>query len=474
MPENQSDLTPEELPINSASSSPEETTDIPAADSTQEIQENPPASRSHEETEAPEPALFQETPAELPEPVSQDQPEKPSVSISREQAIKDALLYKRFKILDRIEHWIFITSFITLALTGLVQRYSSSPIAQAIMRGLGGIETTRQIHHIAAVLMMLCVIYHIGAIGFKLYVKRARLTMLPGIYDLTAFWDTFKYFIGRKKHPPQQGRFTFEEKIEYFAVVWGTIIMAITGFMMWNPILTTKFLSGQFIPAAKFAHSMEAVLAVLSIFIWHFYHIFVKTMNKSMFNGNLNETQMLHEHPLELADIKAGTATRIVDPKEIARRKKIFFPSYGVLAGLMVVGLIFFVTFEQTAITTVPPVGENVEVFAPLTPTPFPTPLPTNTPLPAAETPTWENTVGPLFAERCSSCHGSIGKLAELDLSSYETALAGGKSGLVIVPGNLEESLLIAIQSAGGHPGQLTPEEIQVVTEWIAAGAPEK
>ncbi len=391
-----------------------------------------------------------------------------------EQEIATQQLFRRFSILDRIEHWVFITSFLTLGLTGLVQRYSESPISQAIIRGLGGIEMTRSIHHVAAILMMLSVIYHIGAVVYKIYVRRVRMSMLPTPYDFSAAWDTVKYFLGIRKHPAQQGRFTFEEKVEYWAVVWGTIVMGLTGFMMWNPILTTRFLDGQFIPAAKYAHSMEAVLAVLSIFLWHFYHIFVKTFNKSMFNGRLNKHQMVKEHPLELADINAGLAERPTDPKKINQRKKIFYPTYGVVAALMVVGVIFFVTFEETAITTVPPPATTEEAFVPLPPTPLPTQRPTATSSPVGESPTWENSIAGIFANRCTSCHGEVAKLGDLDLSTYDTAMVGGKSGPVIIPGNADESLLVQIQEAGGHPGQLTESEIALVRDWITAGAPEQ
>ncbi|MCZ7666212.1 MAG: hypothetical protein M5U34_02700 [Chloroflexi bacterium] len=60
------------------------------------------------------------------------------------------------------------------------------------------------------------------------------------------------------------------KKIEYWAVIWGTAVMILTGFTLWNPIAITQFLPGQFIPAAKTAHSAEALLAVLSIVVWHF------------------------------------------------------------------------------------------------------------------------------------------------------------------------------------------------------------
>ncbi len=86
--------------------------------------------------------------------------------------------------------------------------------------------------------------------------------------------------------------------------------MIITGFMMWNPIATARFLPGDFIPAAKAAHGGEALLAVLAIIVWHMYGVHIKHFNKSMFTGKISEEEMLDEHPLELADIKAGIANR--------------------------------------------------------------------------------------------------------------------------------------------------------------------
>lgn len=380
--------------------------------------------------------------------------------------------YLRFTRFHRAEHWVFMASFSTLGLTGLVQKYASAQISENIIAWLGGIENVRQIHRIAAVVMMVVVVYHLGAVGYRLFVRRVYPTMLPGIQDVRAAIHSLAYYLGLRKTGPQQGRYTFEEKVEYWAVVWGTVIMVITGFMMWNPIATARFLPGEFIPAAKAAHGGEALLAVLAIILWHFYHVLIRTFNRSMFTGYLTEKEMLEEHPLELADIKAGLAERPTDPAEVARRKRTFFPVYGVFAGVLLLGIYAFVTFEQTALETIPPVDEDVQVFAPLPPTPLPTLAPTPT-LSADLVLTWEGGIGELFNSKCGNCHGSTAQLGGLDLSSYETALEGGDDGPGIVPGNPDTSQVVVKQAAGGHPGQFSPEELAQVREWIEAGAPE-
>ena len=379
--------------------------------------------------------------------------------------------YLRFSLSERVEHWIFISAFIVLGITGLVQRYSEYDISKWIVSAVGGVENLRWIHHAAAIITMLIVIYHIGAVGYRIYVQRARLTMLPVLNDVVSVYHSALYYLGIRKEPPQQGRYTFEEKVEYWAVVWGTVIMAVTGFMMWNPIATTKILPGQFIPAAKEAHGLEAVLAVLSILIWHMYQVFVKHFNKAMYTGEISEDEMLHIHPLELADIKAGTAKPPVTPEGKAKRRRIYLPIYAIAAAAMLVGVYFFIAFEETAIETIPP-AEQAEVFVPFTPTPLPTPPPTPTPPPVTSL-TWEGGMGALMEAKCVACHNSSSQLGGLDLGSYESALLGGNSGPAVIPGNPDDSTVIIVQSEGGHPGQFSDDELAQLLEWITDGAPQ-
>ena len=242
--------------------------------------------------------------------------------------MSDIKNYLRFTLWHRLEHWSFMISFSVLAVTGLVQKFSGSALSIWLIDLMGGIENVRIIHHISAIVTMLVVIYHVGAIGYRLFVRRVRPTMLPGIRDIKDAWQALLYNLGRRTRYPQGDRYTFAEKVEYYAVVWGTIVMAITGFMMWNPIATTRVLPGEVIPAAKVAHGLEAILAVSAILIWHMYHVFIRHFNKSMYTGLIPEEEMVEEHPLELADLKAGTAHRPVDPEEKKKRQRIFIPIY--------------------------------------------------------------------------------------------------------------------------------------------------
>jgi cytochrome b subunit of formate dehydrogenase/mono/diheme cytochrome c family protein len=379
--------------------------------------------------------------------------------------------YVRFPLARRIEHLVMLVSFSTLGLTGLVQKYITADISRFIITLMGGIEMTRFIHHFAATLMMFGVMYHIIYAGYEIFVLHTRPSMLPNLQDAKDGLQAFMYNLGLAKSRPQMGRYTFEEKMEYWAFVWGAIVMGGTGFLMWNPITTVKYLPGEFIPAAKAAHGGEALLAVLAIIVWHFYGVHLKSFNKSMWTGQMTEEEMLHEHPLELADIKAGVAERPVDAATLRKRQLIYLPVALILMGVMLFGIFGFLNVEETALETLPPVA-NLPIYVPQTATPIPTLPPTATT--AAPTAlTYDAFAGPLFQNKCGACHGSAA-MAGLNLTTYTDALKGSQNGAMIVAGDSANSKLVQVQSSGKHPGLFSAEELEQIKQWINAGAPEK
>ena len=143
--------------------------------------------------------------------------------------------YTRFDIFQRIEHIVLILSFTTLGFTGLPQKYADSPISQWLIALVGGIEVIRIIHRTAATIFVLESVYHIVVIGYKLYVMRREATMLPNLKDATDAMQAFFYNLGFSRKQPRLPRYNFAEKAEYWAMLWGLLVMAATGFMLWNP-----------------------------------------------------------------------------------------------------------------------------------------------------------------------------------------------------------------------------------------------
>ena len=281
----------------------------------------------------------------------------------------------RFRIAERIEHLVLVLSFTTLAVTGLIQKYSQAVISDGLIRLFGGIELTRVIHRSAAILITLEVIYHLVILGYKLFVRSVRPTMLPGIKDGADALRAFGYNLGLTKTRPLLGRFNFVEKAEYWAMIWGTLIMGITGYMMWNPAAISRILPGVVIPAAKAAHGGEAVLAVLAILVWHFYNVHLKKLNLSMINGKLSRAEMEEEHALELQELESQAAVPETPLKVLRKRQKIFFPVASVVSVVLVFLVFKLVTAEKAPLAVVPP-AESAPVFLPQTPIPVPTAQP--------------------------------------------------------------------------------------------------
>lgn len=218
-----------------------------------------------------------------------------------------SLMFVRFTPVEIVEHWVLLFSFLTLGLTGILQRYSAiNVVGWSINSLFGGVDSLRAIHHFAAVVFIVVAIYHAGRIVYMWFVKHQIGAMIPDMKDGFNLLDMFRHNLGLIKRRPRFDRFTVEEKLEYWALIWGTAVMILTGLMQWFPTITTRFLPGQAIPIARLAHSMEAVLALLSIAMWHMYHTTFKEHNRSIFSGLMSEHDMRENHPLEYERIMAA------------------------------------------------------------------------------------------------------------------------------------------------------------------------
>jgi cytochrome b subunit of formate dehydrogenase len=274
---------------------------------------------------------------------------------STEATAKKQETFKRFSVPQRIEHLVLFISFGALAITGLPQKFIPQPWAMTMIAAMGGITTVRIIHRIMAAILALETFYHLITLAYQMFVLHSPPHILLSLQDFRDMFQHLGYNLGFKKERPRMGRFNFEEKIEYWAGAWGVIIMGITGFMLWNPVAITSVLPGELVPAAKAAHGAEAILAVAAILTWHMYAVHIRHFNPSIFTGKISRKMMKEEHALELEAIDAGKTHRRPDPETYRKRMRVFLPIAIVVGVLLIAGLAWFLTFEQTAITTIPP-----------------------------------------------------------------------------------------------------------------------
>ena len=171
---------------------------------------------------------------------------------------------------QRIQHWLLLTSFIVLVLSGFALQYPDSWLAWF----LGSSEFLRRIiHRVAAVVMLLAGTYHLGYLALATDGRRWTMDMIPKWKDGKDVLQNFAYYLGVRPNKPKIGRFGYAEKAEYWAVVWGTIVMGLTGLMIWFKLGVFSFLPRWAIDIALAIHFYEAVLATLAIIVWHFYQV---------------------------------------------------------------------------------------------------------------------------------------------------------------------------------------------------------
>jgi cytochrome b subunit of formate dehydrogenase len=138
--------------------------------------------------------------------------------------------------------------------------------------------------------------------------KQLLRDMLPVRNDITELLGMFKYYFGWSSEKPKLGRFSYIEKAEYWALIWGTIVMAITGFILWFDNTFMGLLTKLGWDIARTIHYYEAWLATLAIIVWHFYFVIFNPdsypLNLAFWKGTLTEEEMADEHPRELEEIK--------------------------------------------------------------------------------------------------------------------------------------------------------------------------
>ena len=204
--------------------------------------------------------------------------------------------FARFTLGQRWEHAALFLSIFVLLLTGLPQKYRDMAWSQDLLSTPERLEFIRQIHHIAAIVLMVEIIYHLGSAIYLISQRRLPGTMMPTMRDVRDAWHMLQYLFFIRSDKPSFGKYNFEQKVTYWVMFFAVGILAVSGLINWFPEFFTKFLPGGVVPAAKMAHSAEAIATAIFIIVWHIYHVHVERLNLSMFTGQLSESEMREFH----------------------------------------------------------------------------------------------------------------------------------------------------------------------------------
>lgn len=219
------------------------------------------------------------------------------------EAVAGERYFVRLTYSERVQHIIFAVCFFVLVATGFMLKLPESFVAFFGEAGEVVFGYRRLLHRSAGTLMILVGVYHVYYLLFKPAGRRWLVDMLPRLKDLKEMRDNFLYYFNIKKEPPEFDRFCYKHKIEYGALIAGTMIMSVTGIILWTEAEWSKFV----LDIAAVVHGMEAILASLAIMIWHFYEIHFRPHKSPLDNlwitGVISEEEMQEEYLLHYKKI---------------------------------------------------------------------------------------------------------------------------------------------------------------------------
>ncbi len=217
----------------------------------------------------------------------------------------------RMRVEDVWQHAFLTVSFIVLVISGFSLRYSESWFARTFFGWEGGFQLRGTVHRIAAVVFIGTVLWHVAFLASQRG-RQFLKDMLPKRQDFLFFWQRIRYNLAGGEHQQCIQRFSYVEKAEYWALVWGTVVMVVTGFLLWFDNFFVTLVPQGVLDIALVVHFWEAWLATLAILVWHMYSVVfnphVYPMNPSWLTGRMPEAMYRHEHPGHLEAAKEETA----------------------------------------------------------------------------------------------------------------------------------------------------------------------
>jgi formate dehydrogenase gamma subunit len=226
----------------------------------------------------------------------------------------------RMTVHERLQHAALAASFIVLVMTGFMLHYPDAWWVAAIRSVSSQTFAARALlHRLAGVVLIVAGGWHAGYLALTPKGRRLFLDLLPAWRDVTDPWKVLRYNLGFAPEKPKFGRFSYVEKAEYWALIWGTVLMGATGVILWFDNTSMGLLTKLGFDISRTVHFYEAILATLAIIVWHFYFVIfnpdVYPMNLAWLTGRISEHEMHEDHALELERLEKEDGARGGAPK---------------------------------------------------------------------------------------------------------------------------------------------------------------
>jgi cytochrome b subunit of formate dehydrogenase len=174
---------------------------------------------------------------------------------------------------ERRQHLVLVISFVVLVWTGFALKYPERLWAWPLVKMEAALSIRGFLHRLAGGVLIGASIFHVAALIASRRLREHWRSLLPRAGDTRQAVQGFAYNLGLRKTRPVLSPHCYIEKAEYWAVVWGTAVMALTGVMLWANNFMMRLLPKSWLDFATTVHFYEAVLATLAIFVWHFYTV---------------------------------------------------------------------------------------------------------------------------------------------------------------------------------------------------------
>lgn len=214
----------------------------------------------------------------------------------------------RMNLWFRIAHWGVMLSFPTLVFTGFALKYPDSWWSAPFLLW-GKHQAFRGVlHRTAAVVLIAATLYHFVHLAVNRRDRAFLSAMMPKFKDATDLVGVLLYNLGMSKDEPRFAKFNYAEKLEYWAFLWGTAVMGLSGFFLWFNSFSLRHFPKWITDAATAVHWYEALLATFSILLWHFYLVIfdplVYPMDTAWLDGKISADHYRHSRPEYLRSLE--------------------------------------------------------------------------------------------------------------------------------------------------------------------------
>ena len=227
---------------------------------------------------------------------------------------RSGIYFQRFSWYWRVNHWVLALSLMFLVFTGMVVMYPNTVWAMAAVPMLGGPKILNTMHHWAGIIFMLAIFGHAAVVLFRIFRSKdfdwfGPDSLLPRKKDWEDMKGQFRWYFG-KGAQPRFDRWTYWEKFDYWAVYWGAFVIGTSGILLWFADSIGQYIPGWIFNLATIAHGLEAFLAVLTLFVVHFFNNHFRPakfpLDTVMFTGSWDLEELKEERPEEYERLKAS------------------------------------------------------------------------------------------------------------------------------------------------------------------------